>query len=155
MNRCILLAVLLIGLSLAGCVSEEKQDDGKVNIVTTIGMITDMVERIGGDRVSVQGFMGPGVDPHLYKASEGDVTRMADADLIIYNGLHLEGAMSEVLDQMHRRVKTVAVTKDFDRSLLLGHPTYENAHDPHVWFDVSLWMRTIPTIQQALTETDS
>jgi manganese/zinc/iron transport system substrate-binding protein len=82
-------------------------------------MITDIVQNVGGDRVNATGLMGPGIDPHLYKASEGDVARLAGADLIFYNGLHLEGRMAGVLERLQDRIKTVAVTHYIDREILL------------------------------------
>jgi manganese/zinc/iron transport system substrate-binding protein len=99
--------------------------------------------------------MGPGVDPHLYKASEGDVTRMSEADLIVYNGLHLEAQMGEVFEQMEGRIKAVAVTSNIDESLLLSPPDYEGAHDPHVWFDVTLWMTVVELVRDTLVELDA
>jgi manganese/zinc/iron transport system substrate-binding protein len=125
-----------------------------IRVVTTIGMITDIVENVGGDRVQVTGLMGPGVDPHLYKASEGDVGRMAQADMVFYNGLHLEAKMGEVFEQMEGRVKTVAVTDGIDQSTLLTPPEFEGAHDPHVWFDVSLWKSAAEQARDALIEMD-
>ena len=80
-----------------------------LKVVTTVGMITDVVEQIGGERVSVEGLMGPGVDPHLYKASAGDMNKMQAADVILYNGLHLEGAMAELFERMGSRTRTEAV----------------------------------------------
>jgi manganese/zinc/iron transport system substrate-binding protein len=129
-------------------------DDSKVQVVATIGMITDMAERIGGDRVEVIGLMRAGVDPHLYKSSEGDVARMSEADIILYNGLHLEGAMTEVLERLGDRKTTVAVAETIPDSLLLSPAEYEGAHDPHVWFDVSLWMHAVETIRDGLIEVD-
>jgi manganese/zinc/iron transport system substrate-binding protein len=118
-------------------------------------MVADAVRNVGGDRVEVEALMGPGVDPHLYKASEGDVTRMARADVIFYNGLHLEGKLTEVFEQMERRhVRTVAVTGGIDPSLLLSPPEFEGAKDPHVWFDVSLWMMAAEHVRDALIELD-
>jgi manganese/zinc/iron transport system substrate-binding protein len=125
-----------------------------IRVVTTIGMITDIVENVGGERVQVTGLMGPGVDPHLYKASEGDVGRMAQADMIFYNGLHLEAKMGEVFEQMEGRVSTVAVTDGIDQSTLLTPPEFEGAHDPHVWFDVSLWKSAAEQARDALIEMD-
>lgn len=91
--------------------------------------------------MEVAGLMGPGVDPHLYKASEGDVLKMAGADLVVYNGLHLEGKMTEVFEQMEKRgVPTVAVAQDaIPDSLRQMSATYAGNFDPHVWFDVVLW----------------
>jgi len=125
-----------------------------IRVVTTIGMITDIVQVVGGERVQVTGLMGPGVDPHLYKASEGDVIRMAEADLVFYNGLHLEAKLAEVLEKMEGRIKTVAVTNDIDRSALLAPPEFEGAYDPHVWFDVTLWMKAVEEVRDTLIEVD-
>jgi manganese/zinc/iron transport system substrate-binding protein len=104
--------------------------------------------------VSVTGLMGPGVDPHLYKASEGDVGSLTEADVIFFNGLHLEAKMGEVLEQMGGRTKTLAVTDGIDESLLLSPPEFEGAHDPHVWFDVALWMKAVEAIRDTFIEVD-
>lgn len=125
-----------------------------IRVVTTVGMITDIVQNVGGDRVSATGLMGAGIDPHLYKASEGDVARLAGADLIFYNGLHLEGKMAGVLERMQDQVKTVAVTHDIDRGILLAPPEFEGAYDPHVWFDVTLWMKAVERVRDTLIEVD-
>jgi len=125
-----------------------------IRVVTTVGMITDIVQNVGGERVSVTGLMGPGVDPHLYKASEGDVSRLSEADVIFYNGLHLEAKMGEVMEKMGKRIKTVAVTHGIDESRLLSPPEFEGAHDPHVWFDVTLWMKAVEAIRDTLIEVD-
>jgi manganese/zinc/iron transport system substrate-binding protein len=126
----------------------------KIRVVATIGMITDIVSQVGGERVQVNGLMGPGVDPHLYKASEGDVTRMAGADIIFYGGLHLEGKMTEVFERMKGRILTVAVTDGIDRSLLLKPPEFQGVFDPHVWFDVTLWMKAVEQVAETLAGID-
>jgi len=159
--------LLLALVFLAGCQKpKEKGSDGadvrpsqdlsgrKIRIVATIGMITDIVEQVGGERVAVSGLMGPGVDPHLYKASEGDVTRMAGADIIFYGGLHLEGKMTEVFERMRGRIRTVAVTDGIDRGLLLKPPEFLGVYDPHVWFDVTLWMTAVEGVAEALAKID-
>ena len=125
-----------------------------IRVVTTIGMITDIVQNVGGDRVNATGLMGAGIDPHLYKASEGDVARLAGANLIFYNGLHLEGKMAGVLERMQDQIKTVAVTQEIDRSILLAPPEFEGAYDPHVWFDVTLWMKAVERVRDTLIEVD-
>ena len=129
-------------------------DERPIRVVTTIGMITDIVQNVGGDRVNATGLMGPGIDPHLYKASEGDVARLAGADLIFYNGLHLEGKMAGVLERMQDQVKAVAVTQDIDRGILLAPPEFEGAYDPHLWFDVALWMKAVERVRDTLIEVD-
>ena len=125
-----------------------------IRVVTTIGMITDIVQNVGGDRVDATGLMGPGIDPHLYRASEGDVAQLAGANLIFYNGLHLEGKMAGVLERMQDQIKTVAVTQDVDRAILLAPPEFEGAYDPHLWFDVTLWMKAVERVRDTLVEVD-
>src|SRR5688500_14431054 len=63
---------------------------GPLRVTCTIGMIADAASTIAGDHATVVGLMGPGVDPHLYKASEGDLEKLGNAQLILYNGLNLE-----------------------------------------------------------------
>ena len=150
------LIAILVG---AGCDPKGKPPDasvgGKLNVVTTIGMITDIVRNVGGERVEVTGLMGPGVDPHLYKASAGDVQRLTSAQLIFYNGLHLESKMGDILSKMTGNTKTIAVTNAVDRSLLLMPPEFEGQYDPHLWFDVTLWMEAVGKVRDALSEFDS
>jgi manganese/zinc/iron transport system substrate-binding protein len=99
--------------------------------------------------------MGPGVDPHLYKASEGDVRLLQEADLIFYNGLHLEAQMGEVLERLNEfGIRTVAVTDKVDRSLLQSPPEFAGNYDPHVWFDVTLWMQAAEQVRETLMEVD-
>ncbi|GIV61395.1 MAG: manganese transporter [Rhodothermaceae bacterium] len=118
-------------------------------------MIADLVRNVGGDRVEVTGLMGPGVDPHLYKASEGDVMRMASADVIFYNGLHLEGKMSEIFEQMEQRgIPTFAITEGIDATKYRPSAQFQGNYDPHVWFDVSLWMEAARYVAEALASLD-
>ena len=148
------LVVLLAGI---GCDPKEQPDTsvtGKYRVVTTIGMITDVVKNVGGDRVEVIGLMGPGVDPHLYKPSAGDVQKLDSASLIFYNGLHLESKMGDLLNVGKYREKTFAVTDAVDRSLLLTPPEFEGQYDPHLWFDVTLWMKAVGKIREVLSEYD-
>jgi manganese/zinc/iron transport system substrate-binding protein len=164
MRNCI--GALLVGvvgiLGAAGCgetgagVSRGDLASRKVRVVTTVGMITDIVQQVGGDRVAVDGLMGPGVDPHLFKASEGDTGRMARADVIFYGGLHLEGKMGEVFELMGKRVRTVAVTSRLhpERDLRPAPPGFEGTHDPHVWFDVTLWMKAVECVRDTLADMD-
>ncbi len=126
-----------------------------IRAVATTGMITDIVQMVGGDRVEVAGLMGPGVDPHLYKASEGDVSKLAQADMIFYNGLHLEAGLSGVLERMHDTgTNVVAVTDGIDRSLLQAPAEFAGAYDPHVWFDVTLWMQAVERVRDAFIALD-
>lgn len=127
---------------------------GVLPIVTTIGMIADVTKNVGGERVNVTPLMGAGVDPHLYRASEGDVRRLGDAEIVFYNGLHLEAAMGEVLERMQGRKRTVAVSDGIERGRLLAPPEFKGAYDPHIWFDVELWINAAQRIRDTLIEYD-
>lgn len=148
-------SILLIFLFFTACGGSDKTiDNGKVTIVTTTGMIADVVKNIGKDSVNVRALMGPGVDPHLYKATQGDLGRLQDADIIFYNGLHLEGKMGEIFEKLGRIKNVVPVAGRIEVSKLLSDPIYKDAHDPHVWFDVSLWASTIEVVVGVLSKED-
>jgi manganese/zinc/iron transport system substrate-binding protein len=127
---------------------------GPVQVLTTTNFITDLVKQVGGERVEVTGLMGPGVDPHLYKASAGDVRQLQRAEIIFYGGLDLEGKMVELLE---RQSKAVAVTERLPQARLrqpsAGMPASMRI-DPHVWFDVSLWRETVGVVEAALAKID-
>jgi manganese/zinc/iron transport system substrate-binding protein len=128
--------------------------DDRVRIVTTIGMITDIVEQIGGEHVEVHGLMGAGIDPHLYVASEGDVELLQNAAIIFYNGLFLEAQMDAVLKQIAERKPVIPVAGGIDETRLLPWADYADEFDPHVWFDVQLWMEAAETVRDTLIEQD-
>ncbi|MBT5856163.1 zinc ABC transporter solute-binding protein [bacterium] len=151
------LGLLCIGLLLitAGCQSDKKVATAdQLTVVTTIGMIADVAQNIGGKHVVVNGLMGPGVDPHLYRASAGDVTVLSSADVIFYNGLHLEAKMGEVLAQMGRTRTVVAVAANISKSNLMTPLEFEGVPDPHIWFDLTLWRQIIPVIRDTYIKVD-
>ena len=144
--------LVLFSVSLVGC-KDTRPKDGKFHIVTTTSMITDLVQNIGGDKVAVQGLMGAGVDPHLYKASEGDVSKLSNANMIIYSGLHLEGKLVEVFEKMKRqKIKTIAVSDALDKKELIGSTLFASNYDPHIWFDVKNWEQITIYVEKQLSE---
>jgi manganese/zinc/iron transport system substrate-binding protein len=147
-------AAALVALSYGCAETPEPAASGKLRVVATTGMIGDLAARVGGERVEVTALMGAGVDPHLYKASESDVRRLAEADLILYNGLHLEGKMADVLVKMARTRPVVAVSETIPQELLREPPEFAGQYDPHVWFDVSLWARAVEPIAAELAAID-
>jgi manganese/zinc/iron transport system substrate-binding protein len=118
-------------------------------------MIADLARVIGGDRVVVEGLMGPGVDPHLYRASEGDVARLAGADVVFFNGLHLEGRMAEVLESIESRgIAAEAVGEAVPDSLQITSALFVSNIDPHVWMDPGLWRHAAAAVAATLSELD-
>ena len=136
MKKYIVLVFLIISVS---CQQKAKKNK-KLQVVTTTTMITDLVKNIGGDKIDIQGLMGAGVDPHLYKASEGDVSKFFNADVIIYNGLHLEGKLEDVFEKMRQQNKqTIAASDAIDTATLIGSEYFASNYDPHIWFSITNW----------------
>ncbi len=127
------------------------QGKGPLKITCTTGMVADLVKNIAGDRADVTQLMGAGVDPHLYKSSPSDVAALSSADVVFYSGLHLEGKMTDLFEQLAATKPVVAVAAGMDEARLL-HAT--GAHDPHVWFDVALWSQAAEQISQTLCQFD-
>jgi len=147
---------IVLVVAIIGCKQKEKSKNGKLQIVTTTTMITDLVKNIGGDKIEVKGLMGAGVDPHLYKASAGDVSKLFNADVIIYNGIHLEGKLEEVFEKMrHQNKKTIAVSDAIDKSSLIESEFFASNYDPHIWFDITNWEIITEYLISQLSELDS
>ncbi|UAL46660.1 zinc ABC transporter substrate-binding protein [Sutcliffiella horikoshii] len=150
-----LLLVGALGFGLTACSSGANSDEKEtIQVTTTIAQIADIVENIGGDKVEVQSLMGPGIDPHLYQASQGDLSKLNDADIIFYNGLRLEGRMGEILNKMTEEKPTIAVAESVPTEMLLVAEGEADKTDPHVWFDISLWLYAVEEVKDTLIEQD-
>lgn len=151
--RLILAASLALG-GLTACKTQGKQAGGKPLVVTTTTMATDLVQRIAGRNVEIQGLMGPEVDPHNYIPALPDTALLERADLVVYSGLHLEGRLHDTLTAMGKRGRRVVALADGvnqDR-LLSPQEGFEGTKDPHFWGDPTLWKETVPGLVKALSE---
>ncbi len=148
------LAALLLVTALSLLTMPTTQAQTPINVVTTVGMITDMVEQIGGDRVQVTGLMGAGVDPHLYRPTARNIQTLQNADIIFRNGGNLEGRMGNIFDRLNRRIPVYTLMDAMPSERLFAHPIYEGFFDPHVWFDVSLWSEGIDAVVDGLSALD-
>lgn len=141
-------------LALTACKVEKKADTlnavETVRIVCTTGMIADAVKAIAGESATVTALMGPGVDPHLYQPAQADMKAISEAHIIVYNGLHLEGKMTEVLESIKRRKHVFAMADALDASRLIRLADFEDAYDPHIWFDVALWKDAVQQVGNSL-----
>ena len=162
LNTSLCLLVLLLMVA-GGCEKENSKGpananrttEKKLRVAATISMITDIVENICRDRIDVTGIVGEGVDPHLYKPTAGDVERLKGSEIIFYNGLNLEAKIiGAVLDKMAYRTKAVAVTAGASRSQLRTSSEFQGGYDPHVWHDVSLWMKAVESVRDTLAQAD-
>jgi manganese/zinc/iron transport system substrate-binding protein len=127
-------------------------DKTKPYIVCTTTVIADVIKNIGNDSIDVICLMGPGIDPHLYKPVESDVLKIASADIIFYHGLHLEAKMADLFAHLAKKQTCIAITQDIPQHLLLAVDHYNQIFDPHVWFDINLWIYAVQTISTALIE---
>ena len=153
MKKSIFYLVSISILFLFSC-SSTKKENGKLYIVATTGMIQDALQNIAKEKAEVVGLMGPGVDPHLYKPTPGDLAELRKADVVVYNGLHLEGKMGEVFEQLAKQKPVIAIADNIDASRLKAPQDGSQAYDPHIWFDVSLWREAIGYAGSKLSTVD-
>ncbi|MDX5475296.1 MAG: zinc ABC transporter substrate-binding protein [Bacillaceae bacterium] len=151
------LVIIVFFVSMVAACSADttsNEENETITVTTTIAQIADIVENVGGDKVKVESLMGPGIDPHLYRASQGDIRKLNDANIIFYNGLRLEGRMGEVLSQMSKDKPVIAVAETIPTNLLLEDEEEEGQPDPHIWFDISLWLHAVDAVTNSLMELD-
>lgn len=123
--------------------------DSKIDVICTTNLILDAVQRVGGKCIQARSLMGPGVDPHLYRAREGDIHALIAADIIFYNGLHLEGRMGDLLGKMKERKHIIAVADCIPKNQLRS-TEFAEIYDPHIWHDVALWQQVVGYIAKEL-----
>jgi manganese/zinc/iron transport system substrate-binding protein len=151
----VVIIILASGLILSGCgATTTGIKNDKIVVTTTIGQIGDAVKNIGGEHVEVQSLMGPGVDPHLYKAKQSDIGKLQEADIIFYSGLHLEGKMLEIFEKMNKEKPTYAIADSIPKDKLRKDQADNTATDPHVWFDIDLWKIALEQVRDGLIEKD-
>ncbi|QCU89738.1 metal ABC transporter solute-binding protein, Zn/Mn family [Thiomicrorhabdus sediminis] len=150
LDRLVSIFTLALLLWLPGQI--QAQNTQPINIVATTGMIADLAKNIGGDSVTVTALMGTGVDPHLYKATQGDLRRILRADIIFYNGLHLEGKMQDIFEKIARKKPVYAISEKLSSKAIIHHG--DHYPDPHIWFDVQLWQEAGKRVLEVLQKHD-
>ena len=146
--------LFLLFFVLISC-NDKRQENGKLYIVCTTGIVADGVKNIVKDNATVEALMGPGIDPHLYKASHGDLVKLQNADIIVYNGLFLEGKMGEILEKLAKKKTVISLGEALEETQLINNSTFQGAYDPHIWFDVKLWKQALASLPKKLNEIDS
>jgi manganese/zinc/iron transport system substrate-binding protein len=150
--------VILLTLVLCSCKKEIQTDikDRKLKVVATTSQVADLIKEIAGNAIVLEGLMGAGVDPHLYKASEGDVTKFYNADAIFYSGLHLEGKLEDVFEKMRHQGKvTVAVSDAISKADLISSADFASSYDPHFWFSITQWKKAATYVANELSKLDA
>jgi len=152
MKRFLGVVVFSLSLLLFGCSADTTKEDREGVVVATTGQIADAIKAISGGHLQVSALMGPGVDPHLYKATQSDLSKLDKAEVIFYNGLHLEGQMLDIFEQMSKSKSVLAVGEALNKSDLLASDDDAMLHDPHIWFDIELWKGVVQAIGTKLQE---
>ncbi|WP_227002751.1 metal ABC transporter solute-binding protein, Zn/Mn family [Salicibibacter kimchii] len=154
-----------LGLLLSACSDEESggetsddsasaEGDEPIQVTSTIGQINDIVENVGGEHVDNTGLMGPGIDPHNYETSQGDVEQLDEADIIFWNGLNLEAQMADMLEQMGNEKPVHTLGEEVPDEAILEDEEEAGAPDPHIWFDPELWAYAVEGVRDSLAELD-
>jgi manganese/zinc/iron transport system substrate-binding protein len=130
--------IFILSIFFIGSCGPERPDNDKIKVVTTTSILSDICMNILPNHFQVEGLMGPGVDPHLYKASQGDITKVSAADVVVCNGLHLEGKMASVLSKLAEQKQVLVFADGIDVKKLRVVDENSGLQDPHVWFDLSL-----------------
>ena len=129
------------------------KDNGKLKVLSSIGMIDDLVKEITGDRVDHIPLILGEIDPHSYELVKGDEEKFSAADVIFYNGLGLEHGAS-----LAYQLKTHPVAFSLGDSVRKSHPDWilevNGQIDPHIWADISLWIQGACEIVNVLSEVD-
>lgn len=128
-----------------------------LSILCTTGQVADAIRHIAGDHAQVKALMGPGVDPHLFREKPSHVVDLKQADIVFYNGLHLEGRLVETLELFGKKKPVFALTEQLVQSKdkrLRNPPEFEGYFDPHVWHDASLWADCVDYAAEKLAEFD-
>ena len=143
-----LFTILFVFFIVQSCKLDRKVLEQEDLIVCTTSIIGDVVQQIAPEHVRIETLMGPGIDPHLYEAKPSDVRKMGEAAVIIHNGLHLEGKLSKLFKRMNSHKKLIAFEDGMNKTQLI--PLTSHHYDPHVWFDVLLWLQGLTHVKEEL-----
>lgn len=144
------LLILLVASIFSACQPNGDAENKKMTIVCTTSIIADVVKNLVKDSVEVSALMGPGVDPHLYKATQGNIEDLTKASIVIYNGLHLEGKMGDIFEKLTKTKKVIAVSDFIPKDKLINSTDFQGAEDPHIWFDVTIWATAVNGLAEQL-----
>lgn len=146
-----LLCICLCFIILLVQTNAKKYNQNQPIIVCTTTIIADTVKNIAGNTAHIHCLMGPGIDPHLYKPIESDLYALISADIIFYNGLSLEAKMADILEHFTtNKTSTIAISKEIPHDMLIAADGYHTIFDPHIWFDINLWIYAVITITKTL-----
>lgn len=136
--------------------SYAEESNARPIITTTTTILSDTVAIISGKYFSVQTLMESGVDPHLYKSTAYDIQKLTNSNIIFYNGLMLEGRISNLLGKLSKDINNniYSISSNIPKNLLIFPENKISQYDPHIWFDLHLWSYGIDLIVSVLSNID-
>jgi len=150
-----MLAGTIASLALAGAGGRAMAQGARpLSVLTTTAMLGDAARAIGGPRIAVASILGEGVDPHVYKPTRADTSRMLAADMIVANGLHLEAQFKDAFEQIGRTRPVLMAGEKLPRDRLVADADYKDRFDPHIWMDPDLWKDVVLIVRDALKARD-
>lgn len=135
-----IIGIVLLLLVIAACKVDPNRQKNELNIVCSTSIIRDCMQQIVGDEFEVRSLMGPGIDPHAYNPRPSDISLLNNATVVIYNGLHLEGKMAQLFEELGKRKTVLAVSSGIPRDKLIVTDPRTGVTDPHIWFDTEIWL---------------
>lgn len=151
----------VLAISLTGCHNKTSETQGGDNagentptlqVVATSTMLRDLAEQIGKEKATVTGIMAPGVDPHLYKPTAGDIEKIEGAQMVVYNGLHFEGQMVDVLEGLNGKV-VVNASAGLPKEDVLPFAD-DPIGDPHIWNSSKNWESAAEQVAKGYIDLD-
>jgi manganese/zinc/iron transport system substrate-binding protein len=145
-------SIAIVLLVLWGCKIDPYREKRELEIVCSTSIIRDCVQEIVGDSIHVKSLMGPGIDPHSYNPRPSDISLLNNATVVIYNGLHLEGKMAQLFEELGKRKTVLSVASGISRDKLIVTDPKTGITDPHIWFDTKIWLDGLEQIVKDLSE---
>jgi ABC-type Zn uptake system ZnuABC Zn-binding protein ZnuA len=153
----LLIVSTAIGLMIADALATSSK---KLNVVTTVAPITNIILNIGGDRIDLHGVVPEGTDSHTFEPAPSDIQVIARADLLIFNGLNLETPTEKLA--LANKKKGAKILKLGDNTISkkewvfdFSFPESDGNPNPHLWLNVAYTMRYAELVRDALISLDS
>lgn len=122
----------------------------RFEVLTTTSMIYDILESLVDNKIKISQLISNGLDPHMYRPVRDDVVMSLNSDLIIYNGLYLEGNLESVFKSNKLKKKSFSLASFIEESNEQSIKEKINEYDPHIWMDVSIWRGLVPLLRDKL-----
>lgn len=155
----LLAASTVLGLACSGGDSNEEEtssNSSRLRVVTSISVLKDMAQEVGGDRVEVTSLIPAGADVHTFQLVPKDLVSVKDADIVIFNGLNLEAPVEDaVMNVVDSETVVVMLAEGLEELALEAGYEHDSDGNPHLWLDPIIAMEYIKLISSTFQDADS